>query len=218
MEDNKLLHKIELAVLTLENSLPESAWMTSSAKIPHKVIVWREVLFYRGTELARVAYDLYIAKKYTSSILLIRALMEVAAFMFWLQKRLHNAVKKQELGNIDEFLMRGILGGRDASAPKESYQVLRAIDEITKEVDIFRSDYEWLSEFAHPNSLGTHESYAKIEEKKFTVHFGWYLNGLEGSHVLPIFHYTLELFIGYYDQIAEFIEDFQKLCEEDLER
>lgn len=218
MDDNDFIREITISVQRLEASLPTVVPMTSAAKIPHKVLSWRESLFYRSTELSRAALNLYNEKRYTSSVLLIRGQMETTAFMFWLLRRVHICVKTNSVGDIDDFLMRGLFGGRDPDSPKLAINVLTAIDHLDKKVSGFRSDYDWLSEFAHPNSFGTHGSYAKIDEENLRVHFGWDINEQGGSHALSPFYTSLQLFIGYYDKIADYMEDFQKLCEEDLRR
>lgn len=217
MDENITLKEISILVLGFETALPRAVPITSKAKIPHKVLCWREALYYRTTELARGALDLYNSKRYTSSILLIRGLMETTAFVYWLLRRIRISIETRSVGDIDDFLMRGLLGGREPEASLKAYNVLSAIDHLDKEVSGFRSDYDWLSEFAHPNSFGTHGSYAQVDQEKLTVNFGWYLNNLGGVHALPTFHNSLNLFIDYYDEITDHYEEFKKLCEEDLD-
>jgi hypothetical protein len=213
LDYKETIEEIEVILSELNSSLPSEVKIASIAKIPFKVLSWRETLLYRTTELANSALMLFKNKHYVSSAVLIRAQMETTGFIVWSYKKISKCLKDEELGDIDNFLMRGLFGGREEGRIINSHNVLTAIDNVCSEFEEFRELYDMLSEFAHPNYHGTHGSFAKLDENNFRIKLGFYINNPPWNYVLTAFLFSLMVFKDYYNNMADLIMPFKSLCE-----
>jgi hypothetical protein len=149
-EDKQVFRKARELSLRISQSLPRTvdpASISLRAKIPFKAVCVREVLIHRVSELGEVACDLIESGRIVAAIILVRALMESVALLYWLNKKLHAVVEAKATGDINDFLDRAMVGTRNAGTPLKAINVLSAIDEVTKEFNEFRLMYDDLSEF-----------------------------------------------------------------------
>jgi hypothetical protein len=83
-----------------------------------------------------------------------------------------------DFGAVDRLAMNYLFSTRDDEILKESpelkaRQILNAIDLIDKTIiPYFRSHYDRLSEFCHPNSLGHRGLFSKLDQKTGITAFG----------------------------------------------
>jgi hypothetical protein len=196
----------------------DAASLSLKSKLPFKAVPLREVLLYRITELADSACILYEQEKVVSAFVMTRSLMETVAMLYWLYGKINRVVSSNELGEIDNFLMRATFGGREIPEPMTAFNVLDAIDEMTKQFSGYRKLYDRLSEIAHPNWLGVHGAYAQTDTKKHIEYLG-----SECSHltlvtgVVPLLA-SLKASKFYYDKLTELFPLFIKVCDADVDR
>ncbi len=167
-----LLNEVRQRVQILSENLPtlvDPANISYKAKIPFKVISFREMLIWRAEELSRTAIQMYESEDLASAITLTRAFTETVAAIWYLMKLV-------EAGYTEEFdskMQRLLLGHKrkDMDMP-EAINVLTFLEKAEKEISGIKSTYEMLSEYAHPNWAGTHFLYASNDHEKLTVSFG----------------------------------------------
>lgn len=205
----------------LRKRLPPSleiASISTTAKIPFKAVSWSIAVLYRASELADCAYELHNANRYVSSSIIGRALMETAGMMYWMHRRIDNAVRTQQLGDIDDFLMRGTLGYKETNGFPSALSALSAVNHIDKQFKGFRGVYDILSEFTHPNWSGTLGAYSKPIKEKMRVEYGPAIKGLSWDFIPSSMCMSLMVIETYYDKLQGLFPQFIQLCEEDLKQ
>ena len=138
------------------------ASISKTAKIPFKAASWNISILHRASDLADCAYELYCKEKYVPSAIIARALMETAGIMFWMHRRIDSSIQNQQIGDIDDFFMRGIMGYKNSNEFPNALNAVSAVDKIEKHYKGFREVYDILCEFTHPNWSGTSGAYSKI--------------------------------------------------------
>ncbi|MDR9407558.1 MAG: hypothetical protein RI573_01835 [Balneolaceae bacterium] len=132
-----------------------------------------------------------------------------------IQKKINKVVESNDVGDIDEFLMKGIFGSRVAGDELKSLNILTAIDHTDKSHGRYRDMYNELSEFAHPNWLGVGSIYSK---NKFNgkVEFGKNIDISDTDRILlPFLTATAVLLVAFKD-LSENFDEFVKLAELDI--
>ena len=204
----------------LVGSLPSTvdpAAISVTAKIPFKVVSLREALLHRAAELAEVACDLFSRDRIVSAFLITRGLLETGAVLFDLRDRVVDAIDASRLSELDDFLMRALLGSREPDAKIQALNVLSIIDRVSKKATFFRNSYDRLSEFAHPNWSGVLASYSKGDEKNLLLNLGADVAKVPPRIGLSVLVGVLEMFIFNYNDLGSRLPDFIKLCEKSLE-
>jgi len=151
--------------------LVDAAALGVWSKAPFQLLCAREALIWRTEELARTACDALERDDLAVAALLARATVESAAFAWRLTEVLEDRQKlsKQELNDI---LMKMLVGSRLWSDLPQALQILGRIDRMDKKVPGVRKSYDMLSEIAHPNWRGVFGMYARTDEPKFIAYFG----------------------------------------------
>ncbi len=196
----------------LRDSLPQSvdaAALGVMEKAPFQLLCTREALIWRMEELARTACDALEQHDFTTAALLARATIESAALGWKLMEVLDDRGKlpPQEL---NDTLMRMLVGSRLWSDGPQALQILSCIDRMNKRVAGVRKSYDMLSEIAHPNWRGVFGMYAETDEPKFTAHFGRGLRlaaGAKGAIVNALLG-ALDLFEFAYNRISDVLPEF----------
>lgn len=147
------------------------------AKVPYKASVVDANLGYRLTELAEATLQLLHSRCVVAAALTARAAAETAALHFYVTKKIEDATTAGRSADADAILVRALTGAKFPATPEPPINVLTAIDHTTKAFSIFRDMYDELSEFAHPNWLGTHAPYAVENETEFRVTFDPHFGG-----------------------------------------
>lgn len=218
------LESIKVLLTRLGSNLPSGydiASISTTAKIPMKVLSLREALIYRMFEISTAATNLYSEKQFITSCILTRSALETTAMLFWLQKRIENVVSENTVGDFDDWLMRALLGDRDGSitGERDAPSIISGVEKVDAVYNGFRSEYNFLSEFTHPNWAGTYGSYGTDDKKNWRIEFhpsSGRDNSKSWEFILNNLSATLEIFILHYNRISEFHEEFTKICESDL--
>jgi hypothetical protein len=150
-----------------------------------------------------------------SAFIITRALLETAASMYCLHRRVFEVTQTAQIRDIDEFLMKTLNGWKDPAAQIQALNVLTLVDRVNKDLPHFRQAYDALSEFAHPNWSGVQGAYGQVDFRKLRVDLGQ-SNKVPTPTGLYALVGGLELFFHFYTGLASHIPEFARICEEAL--
>jgi cation transport protein ChaC len=213
-----MMREIRERLELLESNLPrrvDGFGISPHSKIPFKVLLYREVLIWRMAELSRSALEHLENDRLASAITLIRAAVETSAALWYLWTKLDGAVQSRTVGDIDDFLMKLIMGSKTNPDLPQPINVLTFVDRANKDIDGFRQQYDNLSEFAHPNWAGTSLLYSKSDSKNLWTDFGANIRGLESTKQTGAINLSVALMIfeRNYNLVADLMPPFLKLFE-----
>lgn len=196
----------------LRENLPKSvgaAALGVLSKAPFQLLCTREALIWRTEELARTACDALERDDLAAAALLSRATVESAA-LAWKLMEVLNDRQKLSREDLHKTLMRMLVGSKVWPDTPEALQILNCIDRMDKAVPGVRKSYEILSEIAHPNWRGVFGMYSKIDETKFTAHFGRGLGDAESMKdaIVNALLGSLGLFELAYNRISDAMPGF----------
>jgi len=213
-----LLQEAEQRCQLLSECLPKRIDYASISIVPLKAIDYREVLIWRTEELARTAYEMFNRDELVSAITLTRACMETVAAMWFLQQEIRHVIDTKDLENINEVLMRLLMGSRNKLTDFESFNVLKFVKKINIDINGFESSYNSLCEYAHPNWSGTSSLYSKPNSEKGWKDYGKNIRGKESVAVIGLtcLNTSLNIFEDSYNEVGELMPDFIKICEQNL--
>jgi len=218
---DSLLAEIGAGVAKLESRLPSSLdamAVSRTAKLPFKVLSFRETLLWRLSELGRSAFENFEKEHLASAIVLTRAGVETSAALWFLRGKVQTALEKRTVGNLDEHLMRLLMGSRTDPDLPQAINVLNFIDSVNESLGGARHNYDVLSEFAHPNWAGTSGLFATVDMENCRTAFGRNSERTQPPKMVGLFSLSLALDMGdhTYESIGEMIPEFTKLCEQEL--
>jgi hypothetical protein len=219
----KYLAEITERLARFERSLPRQIDILalSRSKLPFKALEYRETLIWRITELGQSALENFEAKKLAAAILLTRAAVETAAALWYLHTKVVAAIKADSVGDIDNYLMRLSLGHKAPTAKDEfpeAISVLTFLKHVEKELEGYEAQYAAMSEYSHPNYLGTTGMYAHVDKEKMLVNFGANLRGSHAAETIGVMNLSVALLMidHSYNTMADLMPAFVRLCERDL--
>ena len=193
----------------IASSLPDQiqiAALSLKSKLPFKALSLREVLIHRVSSLATAAIELFEREATIPAVVLARAVLETVAVMYSLNQRLLIFFNTKNIAELDDFLMRSLMGARNNPDLPKSINVKTLIDKIERIIPGFNSIYANLCECTHPNWAGTFGAFGEIDRETFEVKLGpkgrtasWEagISALSGS--LLMFHH-------YYNESADLIK------------
>lgn len=221
-----LLNKIEERVNRLESGRLERLdvkAVSMTAKLPYKVMLYREVLAWRMAELGRESLDSFQKHNLVVTAVLTRAAMETSAALWYVRVKVDTSVKSGAVGDIDDYLMKLMMGtatgdsnAADPVLPRP-IKIGKFLEAVERDVQGFSHQYGVLSEYAHPNWAGTSSLYSKyIPEDRSTL-FGQNIRG-EGAETVAVVNLSVALmmFEATYSQIGDLMPAFIALCERAL--
>lgn len=192
----------------IASSLPDRIQigaLTLNSKLPFKALSLREFLIHRISPLATPAVDLFERGQVIPAIVLTRAVHETVAVFYSMRKRLERFLEDKDVQALDEFLMQCLFGSRNNPGKRPARNVLSFVDDAAKNVPEFRTIYDSLSEYAHPNWAGTFGSFGEIDKENFEVKLGptgrtraWVTGVSALAGALMLFHH-------YYNDSADLI-------------
>jgi hypothetical protein len=202
----------------LESNLPrrvDGFGISPHSKLPFKVLLYREVLIWRMADLSRCALENLQNERLASAITLIRAAVETSAALWFLWAKLDGAVRAKTIGDIDDYLMKLIMGSKTNPDLPQAINVLTFVDRVNKDIDGFRHQYDNLSEFAHPNWAGTGLLYSKSDSETLSTNFGANIRGLGSTQHAGAVNLSVALMIfeRNYNLVADLMPPFVELCE-----
>jgi cation transport protein ChaC len=212
-----LLVEIRDGIKLLESYLArriDGYTLSPESKLPMKAMVYREVLAWRMAELSSSALENLEKENLASSIILIRSAIETTAGLWYLGAKLDDAVTRQLQGDIDEYLMKLLMGHRLASEFPQAINVLTFVDRVNKDIEGFREQYDNLSEFVHPNWAGTSLLYSKPDLTNLWTDFGKNIRSLNNIKQVGALNLSVALktFERTYNEVAELMPAFILLC------
>ncbi|WP_455756466.1 hypothetical protein [Sulfurimonas sp.] len=221
-ELTKIKKQIREHLKELKKVLPQRvdpAFISHKSKVPYKMADALGSLLWRSFELAETAYQSLQKNNIASGILLVRALMETTSMLFYLNSKMKSTIKDKDIDEFDDKIMRILLGSKNKVTEIESINILTTIDKTNKKYDTYRWLYDLLSEYAHPNWLGTHGLYAKIFPNKFYTDYG---KNIRNTNIVDSGYSSLLLSlmitVSTYEEIGDISDEFVKLCNENIDK
>jgi len=215
-------HKLMLAEArglaeSFASALPDriQAGATSrTTMLPYKALAVRELLLHQVSALATAAVELFDSERTVPAVVLTRAVVEAVAVCYALHDRVERFLVDRSMKDLDAFLVRSLVGARNNSEMPTATNILKFIDQATKTIPQFRSVYDNLCEYTHPNWAGTMDSFGEVDKESLdlnlklgpntrTLAFASGVSALSGS--LMLFHYyyvsfrqpsTIAIFFG----------------------
>jgi hypothetical protein len=232
MEDSlvPLVDEIRGRLNLLESNLPKrvDGWALSQlSKLPFKVLVYREALSWRMVELGRAAFEEFEKDRLVAAIVLTRAAVETSAALWYLCAKVDASVESAEVGDIDDYLMKMSMGiatdpPTDASTGEpitpRPIKIGKFLDRVEKDINGFNRQYGYLSEYVHPNWIGTVYLYSKFDKENGAADFGQNIREPDGTKHTCVNNLSVALlmFERSYNRMADLIPSFTKLCEDRL--
>ena len=205
LSNSELLTIAKDSAVGMCKTLPKEIYLgslTLESKLPWKAAVLRESLLHRFSDFVDAAVKLYEADRIIPAFTLTRAVMETTAMMYWLFNKTAEFSETKNVDAFDEFLMKGMFGGRDAGSPLSSYNILTAVDHIDKQINGTRAIYDILCEFTHPNYSGVMGSYSHIDDEQHITYFGKEHSKVQVEFGLIPLVACIEVFEEYYNSLA----------------
>ncbi len=219
----ELNKSIEKELKRLERRLPkriDPAFISHKSKVPYKMADAFSSLLWRSHELGSTALRSINDNNIASGILLTRGLIETVSVAWYLYKKVENVVETKKIDKFDDTVMKILLGSRNGNTTIKSINILTMIDKVDQEINIFRSNYDLLSEFAHPNWDGTHGLYAKMDHNQIYTDYGQNINkdkldvSIMGLHSI---HGALLIIYQSYLGILKIRYKFRDICDNDTQ-
>jgi hypothetical protein len=204
----------------LERLMPaevECARISRITKYPFKASCLEAILGWRILELSRDTVALYDQGRDLASVFTCRGVMESAALLLQLGKRLEYAVRERRLGDADDFFMRGLYGWNAPYSNRRPLSISTAIGHATKAIPAYSSHYAALSDFVHPNYAGAHATYATLDEQYLVMRFGE-RRRLPWEHVLLSLIMALLLALHAISRMREAMPKFIEISDRHVQR
>ena len=219
MDEEAKEHLAEATLLCeeLAHSLPTlipAAGLSLASKLPFKATSIRELLIYRMSDLASSATQHLENHSVVPGAILTRAAVETVAVLFCLNQAIEQFLESHDIDRINSFLMSSLVGSRWEDHPVQSINILTLIDKVTKTIPAFRSSYDNLSEYAHPNWSGLLGSYGSIDRENHELHLGIRDTSIGLSTSLFVLTATLHTFRHYYNLSAATLDRFNQWFDE----
>jgi hypothetical protein len=144
---------------------------TLKSKNPFKAMVLREALIHRLSSLADGVVSEFDAGRWVSASILVRAIVESTAVLYSLELQVSNALKALKDDALTQFLRDTMVSSRSDPKLPKAINVLTLIDKVDKQFNGFRSGYDDLCEYAHPNWCGVLGSFSELNRETITVSF-----------------------------------------------
>ncbi len=207
MEDNiSLLHEARQLTESISSSLLDRiqiAALTLESKLPFKALSIRELLLHRVSSLATAAVDLFERDQVIPAVVLTRAIVETVSVLYCLHERLKRFLDDKNSAELDKFLMSCLVGSRNVPDHPSAVNVLTSVDHVVRTIPEFRSVYDRLCEYAHPNWAGTLGAFGEIDHEQFELKLGHRTDALTMG--VSALSGTLMIFHHYYDDSAALI-------------
>jgi hypothetical protein len=216
------MSEIRERLQTLESKLPNSLdamAVSRTTKLPWKAVLLRDVFSWRMADLARGAFENFEKDRLASAIVLTRGAVETSATLWYLCGKVSDAIVAKTVGDIDDYLMKLLMGSRTELAMPQALNVLKFVDHVDKEVGGFRHQYDVLSEYAHPNWAGTSLLFLKHNEETRVTDFGTNIR-TESAKNIGVLNLSVALMMFERSQgrLADLIPAFTALCQANSSR
>lgn len=131
---------------------------------------YRESVLQRIIELTESTYTLYLSKQYLAAVITARSCQESIAVLNFINVKLVTFSRTKDLRHLVNTLERLTFGFSDDNEFPEKISIMNCIDSVDKTLGgQFRQHYNLLSEYAHPNYLGTFGSFGKPDYESLDI-------------------------------------------------
>jgi len=115
-------------------------------------------------------------------------------------------------------LIKLLTGRRDSEPERQAIQVLKFIDSVEKKVPGFRKNYEFLSEYSHPNSDGALGLFGRRDEETRITYFERREERIAGAirFALNSFIGSVGIFLNLYNDLGDQLEHLDLHLDEKL--
>jgi len=183
------------------------------SKVPYKLLCLRALYQVRICDLGHASHLLYTKKAYLPAFVLTRAVMETVAMHYVCFSKVSASVKKNNVDDVDDFLMQALLGTRDDTGSIKHYNALTAVQHVGKRNKAFEELYLGLCEFTHPNWGGVSLAYSEqIDEGHMVMKTIRDSSFADTIGMKPLMA-SLMLFDEIYHGIEELIPKFTEVCD-----
>jgi hypothetical protein len=221
------MDEIRRTLATFDSHLPkhlDAFALSPDSKLPAKVLRYRESLIWRIVEVGWAAFHEFEGNRLVSGIVLTRAAVETSAALWFLRTKVDDAIKSNQIGNIDTYLVKLNVGIATAPPKPEEGEFPRPVkigkflEQVEKVIEGFSDHYGVLSEFAHPNWAGTVSLYSKFHPENLTIEFGQNIRGGDHAKQLGVnsLHAALRFFEVTYNNLTDSMPAFVELCQRHL--
>jgi hypothetical protein len=141
------------------------------SKTAWKIAMLSNAVTHRFVSLAEGVALSWNHANFLSAVLNGRAMVETAAFYWDFADRFGQLAQISDFAAVDALAMNSLFGTRDEELLRDhpehkARQILNSIDLIDKTlITGFRSHYDGLSEFCHPNSFGHRGLFSSIDHQ-----------------------------------------------------
>jgi hypothetical protein len=218
MDNAKVLKEVRDLAKNIAGSLPDNiqaASLTVKSKLPFKALSLRELLIHRMAALCIPTVQLFETKHIIPAVILTRAIVETVAVLFVLHERLNRFLKEKDkdVESLDEFFMKSLVGSKvDQEMPTPS-NILNMIDRVEKTFPGYRSVYDILCEYVHPNWAGLFGSFGDIIKEKVELKLGPNERTKAYSSGLNVLSTSLMVFSNYYNETADLVQQLEDYFE-----
>ena len=208
--NTQLLSEIRECAERFAGSLPDciqAAGLTFKSKLPFKALSIRELMLHRMAALSIATVELFEKKQVIPAVILTRSIVETLAVLFTFHERLDRFLKDntKDIAILDDFLMRCLVGARNIPEMPTPTNILTLIDCVEKTIPGFRSVYDALCEYAHPNWAGTFGAFGQVDKEKLELKLGPTKRTPAYSTGLNALSVSMMIFEHYYNASAELV-------------
>lgn len=221
VESRRLCGELEQKLPHIHAPSSEATFLTASgksvtAKVPSKLAAVTGSLAWRAHDFALLATELFDRKRVVPGAVIARSLMETTALCCLVHKKTVQATTDKSLVLLDDFLVRCMSGNRLGTGNLDSPNILTAIQVLDKEpgCDSYADFYASLSEFAHPNALGSFYAYSSFDDESRALWFGRNRGRTKGGDVAFAVVFALEILIEYQKRTDELMPAVVQLAKE----
>lgn len=174
-EIRELIRSLQLKLVSHLDEIED----TAQQRLLRLYDVWRQVVLRRTTDTADGALSFFEQQRLVPACILTRSVVETTAVQYYVYKKLILHTGKADHQSIHKLFMSAVFGRKDKEWRHSPVQVLTAIDHLDKQFPGFRSEYDRLCEYVHPNLGGGYGTYVRSDGDHFVSYFGNNPQGLE---------------------------------------
>lgn len=213
-----MLDEVRAELARLADRRPHEADLRSLSryKLPGKLVMALGGLIWRAEELGRNAFEALVRQDFVTSALLTRGLMETTGGVVLLNSLVGKSIEKGLSEGIDKKIDRLVVGSNIWEEFDDAIHVNDMLREVQKVIPgYFDEHYASLSEYAHPNWLGTFGAYGTTYEGEARISFSHAGDAADRQHgtILGRLSGSIGLCLGYYDMVEKRIGDFVGVVE-----
>ena len=227
-EIEQILKSINDKITVMESSIPkivDPMTYGMHSKTHYKLQILRELSFLRVFDFATNGYLLLKNEKIIPAMLMVRATLETLSHFYFVIVESRKVINNQSISDsfikkIDRLLLGNKLDVIDNEEhnykPIHIMDCIRALD---NDYDNILDDYNFLSEFCHPNDFGLLNAYSKFNAEKFysELNISHLANNYPHLFALKSLNNYLVYFLEFYDITLDIIKEISEITKQEVE-